>query len=136
MSNTINVFVYGTLRRGFGNHEYLLSHAPLVEEIDLRGYEMWAGQGGGIPVIRSSSDASSLVHGEVYEVDERTLQGLDRLEGHPDWYVRTEIQPGLWTYLAGEDWNMTIESGRMVRVMDGDFRRYVDESRRVYRSGT
>jgi gamma-glutamylcyclotransferase (GGCT)/AIG2-like uncharacterized protein YtfP len=31
------------------------------------------------------------VKGEIYQVDDRTLAALDRLEGHPVHYVRTSI---------------------------------------------
>ncbi len=34
---------------------------------------------------------STAIVGEVYEVDEATLAELDRLEGHPEFYRRTEI---------------------------------------------
>jgi gamma-glutamylcyclotransferase (GGCT)/AIG2-like uncharacterized protein YtfP len=31
------------------------------------------------------------VYGELYKVDELTLKRLDRLEGHPDFYRRSDI---------------------------------------------
>ncbi len=73
------VFVYGTLKTGLGNHGWLRGHAflgravtePLYRMFDLGGYPgMVAVDEGGLPI-----------EGEVWEVDERGLRLLDKLEG-------------------------------------------------------
>lgn len=81
------VFVYGTLQRGGRNHR-LLRTAVLVGRVRtapaFRLYDL-----GAFPALVSGGDQA--VAGEVYEVDERTLAELDRLEGHPSFYERRPI---------------------------------------------
>ena len=92
------VFVYGTLRRGARNHALLREARPLgtwrtpprYTLFDLGAYP------GAFPGGRSS------VAGEVYAVDARTLQRLDRLEDYPRLYDRERLETpwGLaWIYV-------------------------------------
>ena len=66
------VFVYGTLKRGHGNH-------VLLRGSDFLGPSF------------SKSPGTTRVIGELYNVDELTLNHLDMLEGHPTWYKREQI---------------------------------------------
>jgi gamma-glutamylcyclotransferase (GGCT)/AIG2-like uncharacterized protein YtfP len=99
-----HVFVYGTLKRGHGNHRLLADNRVIGEAVSLDRYMMW---GQGIPFIAPDDDDGSPVAGELYEVDADTLAKLDRLEGHPDWYCR-ELRSftiagetcTAWVYLA------------------------------------
>lgn len=94
------IFVYGTLRRDFGNHSFLSQStfkgtATTVEKFTL----FCSGQ---IPFV-SRSQAISTIVGEVYEVDNQTLRNLDALEGcrplsgssggfeTSSWYTREQI---------------------------------------------
>ena len=81
------VFVYGTLLAGEPNHR-LLASAKLVARARTKPafnlYDLGAFPG----LVRGGSHA---VVGEVYEVDKPTLAALDRLEGHPRFYLRTRI---------------------------------------------
>lgn len=83
-----NVFVYGTLKKGFGNHA-ILRESKFVKEDML---PISALSGIGFPFATFTDDPTApLLKGEIYEVtDESTLRRLDMLEGSPDWYVRTE----------------------------------------------
>jgi gamma-glutamylaminecyclotransferase len=81
------IFVYGTLLRDEPNH-LLLREARLVGEgltapiFELRDLGAFPGMvSGGI----------SAIAGEVYEVDSTTLAAVDRFEGHPQFYHRTDI---------------------------------------------
>jgi len=78
------VFVYGTLKRGFGNHA-LLSGARFVGR--ARTKHKYALYESGIPFLYPY-ESVSFIKGEVYEVDDITLDSLDALEGHPFWYRR------------------------------------------------
>lgn len=79
----MNIFVYGTLKQGFGNHARFLKREPdYVGTIKARLYVS------GLPYIRPGE---GVVHGEVYSVDNDTLKGLDMLEGHPGWYRREKV---------------------------------------------
>ena len=82
------VFVYGTLLSGFANHEYYLKNAEnakLVKMDTLPGFAMY--DLGGFPAIKAKE--GSKVIGEVYDVDDEVLGGLDHLEGvHRGFYNR------------------------------------------------
>lgn len=86
----INLFVYGTLREGHGNHR-LLSDSEKLGEATIPGERK-----SGLVVVPSDDD---VVRGEVYAVDDETLRWVDRLEGYdPDiddekqgGYVRTPV---------------------------------------------
>lgn len=78
----VKVFVYGTLRKGFGNHR-LLEHPEVKfigkDSIRARMYTShW-----GYPYIVFSQSNKDRVIGEVYEVPYKLVKGsLDRLEGY------------------------------------------------------
>ena len=81
------VFVYGTLLAGESNHRHLASARFVGEaktEAAFRLYDLGPYPG----LVAVGGDA---VMGEVYEVDEPILAMLDRLEGHPRFYVRKGI---------------------------------------------
>ena len=75
------VFVYGTLRRGQGNFERYLATSRFAGEGTTPGSLLNIGQfPGAIPAI-DELPAGTII-GELYEVDEKTLQCLDWLEGY------------------------------------------------------
>ncbi|MCS7299276.1 MAG: gamma-glutamylcyclotransferase family protein [Spirochaetia bacterium] len=81
------VFVYGTLRKGLGNH-YLLKEAKFIGFAKTKErYTMYART---IPFVNKNIKTSQII-GEVYLVDDETLSKLDYLEGHPSWYYREMI---------------------------------------------
>lgn len=77
------VFVYGTLKKGFGNH-HLLHNCPYKGKGHIQGTKML--NLGAFPGM--IPDESKKVQGELYEINEFTLKRLDRLEGHPHFYTR------------------------------------------------
>lgn len=81
-----NVFVYGTLLRGEGNHDYYLQGNRCKGKATVSGYEMYniGAYPGIVPGARS-------IPGEVYEVDYETLQNLDDLEGEGSLYIRKSV---------------------------------------------
>jgi gamma-glutamylcyclotransferase (GGCT)/AIG2-like uncharacterized protein YtfP len=97
------VFVYGTLLAGEPNHRLLARARRVCEASTGEGFALF--DLGAFPGMVRAREASVVV-GEVYEVDGPTLEALDRLEGHPRFYERTEItlaspaegEP-VWTYL-------------------------------------
>lgn len=83
----MKVFVYGTLKRGYGNNA-LLAKAKFIEKRVLPGFKLY---NAGFPVARESPGDS--IVGEVFEIskdDKNTLQWLDRLESNGRMYNRTE----------------------------------------------
>jgi gamma-glutamylcyclotransferase (GGCT)/AIG2-like uncharacterized protein YtfP len=94
------VFVYGTLKRGYGNNR-ILQHgqAVFLSEGVVRGFRIF---GVGFPIAQIHDESSVL--GELWDIgydDEprmaRTLANLDSLEGYrendPDhsMYIRKEV---------------------------------------------
>lgn len=85
----INVFVYGSLKKGYGNSR-LLANSVFVgedetvsEDFDLR---CW----GGFPAVYKGGHTS--IKGELYLVDDSTLKSLDYLEGYPSFYDRERFR--------------------------------------------
>lgn len=83
----MKVFVYGTLKKGYGNN-YLLSSSTLLCEDIVEGFEL---KYHGYPVAKANADAA--IHGEVWDIGDcsRTLSNLDWLEGVPVLYTREVV---------------------------------------------
>src|SRR3990167_787998 len=101
----INVFVYGTLKRGFSNHRLLANSIYLGEEILYSGFIMYSL--GGYPCVTPADPEKSLaILGEVYKINEQTLVTLDYLEGYPGFYDRKIIQTkygDTWIYFISQE---------------------------------
>ena len=80
------IFVYGTLKRGFGNNVLLRDSEFLCEGKLSKEYSMYVG---GIPYVVHEKGKG--VVGELWEVDDNALFYVDALEGHPNWYKRTPV---------------------------------------------
>ena len=81
------ILVYGSLLSGERNHGYL-QHAQLIGKgITLPHFELL--DLGSYPAM--VLDGTTAIHGEIYAVDDDTLARLDRLEGHPHYFVRAHI---------------------------------------------
>ena len=100
------VFVYGTLKRGYGNHRILEGgRARFVgtERISGAMHDY-----GAFPAVTLA--AAGTVHGEVYEVTPETLRRLDVLEGTPTFYQRTRVSMST----GGEAWVYVMDPGQLV----------------------
>ena len=82
------VFVYGTLQQGFSNHRYLAGSKFLGTGLTKEKFALYSD---GLPFLIMAESISE-IHGELYQVDDLTLQILDDLEGHPDWYRRGMVE--------------------------------------------
>lgn len=81
-----NVFVYGTLKYGFPNDDYL--NGFLFDIGWIEGFEMY-GKSNSFPFV---SRGIGSVHGEVYyNIPKYLLDELDALEGHPTFYKREKV---------------------------------------------
>lgn len=103
MEQRILVFVYGTLKRGRGNHR-LLARSPRLGREVIAGPYFFAHLGGfpGVVKLPQGQGTTRLIGGEVYEVDAETLGHLDGLEGHPNFYCRELVRTRFgdaWVYL-------------------------------------
>lgn len=83
--NSYMIFVYGTLLTGEHNHG-LLESSTFVDTGIISGYTMY--DTGSFPAI---VPGDGIVKGEVYEIDAKTLERLDWLEGEGSLYKRISI---------------------------------------------
>ncbi len=106
MTGEHTVFVYGTLKLGYGNNRLLTASTFVGQGRTTQPYWMLAT--GGFPVVFDDRHHHPVL-GEIYECDERTLTRLDGLEGHPHWYRRkptvveiedTGIHLTAWMYIG------------------------------------
>ena len=78
------IFVYGTLMEGERNHR-LIESQECEGEGFIHGFNLY--NLGYYPGIRPSRHPEHIVHGEVYLVDDRTLEQVNRLEGEGSLYI-------------------------------------------------
>lgn len=88
----MKVFVYGSLKRGFGNHGLLARSKYLGEDKTRRNFSMVSMRS--FPgVLKFHEDANHApILGELYEVDAKTLEMLDRLESNGHFYQREKVR--------------------------------------------
>jgi gamma-glutamylcyclotransferase (GGCT)/AIG2-like uncharacterized protein YtfP len=117
--------VYGTLRRGFGNHR-IINKEPLKTET-LAGYAMFTN--GGFPMIIPAKKTNKITI-ELYEIsDVETKIRLDNLEGYHQgsdsgMYLRRKVftsKGESWIYI----WNRGVD--RLELIKSGDFKKYYRE---------
>ena len=86
----MNVFVYGSLLSGLGNHSLLVGRSHFVAKArTIDRYRMVSFHH--FPALIESGD-DVLILGEVYELrDWSALERLDQLEGVPHFYYRRPI---------------------------------------------
>jgi gamma-glutamylaminecyclotransferase len=117
---THTVFVYGTLKSGFSNHHYLNGSDYLGAGKTVEKHAMYES---GIPYV-IADDPVSYIFGEVYSVDGLTLERLDNLEGHPDWYERKKVEVLLdndatilsWLYFYPQKSGKLVKNGRYTKI--------------------
>lgn len=80
------VFVYGTLKSGMVRHGVLRESEKIGEDA-IKGTMINLGSFPGVVL-----QGNDIIHGEVYYVNERTLETLDHIEGHPCFYKRVKVR--------------------------------------------
>lgn len=98
------IFVYGTLKKGYGNHSHYLKECKELGQARIEGLMFHLG---GFPAINLTERFSSIL-GEVYEVTWDNILSLDQLEGvGHNFYDRIEakVEPHgiVWTYIFPSD---------------------------------
>ena len=117
--NLINVFVYGTLRKGFGNHRHVKEAQFLGRARTQRAYQLRQSI---IPYVSEfKEEGKTQIIGEVYVVTKTQLERIDHLEGHPRFYQRKEVQVLLENGLQLNAWLYFCERGKGVINRSGDF---------------
>jgi len=80
------IFVYGTLKRGWGNNAIIHDQKFVDTAITSPDFQMYTL--GGFPGVVLGDNH---ILGEVWEVDDVAFDRCDRLEGHPNFYKRKQI---------------------------------------------
>ena len=122
MSDSIQVFVYGSLMRG-------LKYSRLMHDATFQGMasteEPYALYDLG-PYPAASPGGDCPLHGELYEIDVTTLARLDQLEGHPELYRRSvrSLSDGssAWLYEIVLNTETQQQLTRAPQVAGGDWR--------------
>jgi len=130
------MFVYGTLKRGYGNNERCLIGAGFLSKA-ISVESNYIMQEIGFPIIwqefgpRSEKAPTGQVTGELFTVTDKQLAACDRLEGHPRMYKREQREflctdrPGgtvtAWVYLwqGPTDRGSEVSYGDEVPLIDG-----------------
>jgi len=103
------LFVYGTLKKGFHNHDFL-KYASYLGERTIKG-KMYSY--GAFPYVNIKQNG--IIHGELYSIDENTLLDCDSLEGYPSFYSKKEVitnkNEKVLVYYINKECNALIKNG-------------------------
>jgi gamma-glutamylcyclotransferase (GGCT)/AIG2-like uncharacterized protein YtfP len=116
----LKICVYGSLRRGMGNHPLMRDSKLLSTETISDNFEMI--DMGSFPGLVETDEPNEIVI-EVYEVTPDVFRNIERLESYPSWYNRrnvttTEGEVGIY-YFPGK--NSNTNKDRLVTKTDGAF---------------
>lgn len=89
--NVVQVFVYGTLKQGYGNNRRLGKDAKLIgTAVTTTQYPMLDG---GFPYLLDKPSMGEFIKGELWEIPvKQLLSEVDSLEGYPSHYLRRVIE--------------------------------------------
>lgn len=93
------IFVYGTLKRGWGNNAIIHDQEFLGKAKTLNDHFQMYTLGGFPGVVRGEKEIS----GEAWLVDDAAFVRCDRLEGNPSFYKREEVDIIIENYKAALD---------------------------------
>lgn len=83
------VAVYGTLKKGYSNYNHYLTSSKYVGSGETKDkYPLVIS---GLPYLIEKKGVGHNVEVDVFKVSSSVLSALDRLEGHPNWYRRKQI---------------------------------------------
>jgi gamma-glutamylaminecyclotransferase len=120
--------VYGTLKKGYGNHR-LIERAKLVSFQNAITEKEYYMTGFGFPYSfkNAPADVAEAIKVELYYFkDEKDLVEIDELEGHPRWYTRELVDVTTtggkkckaWMYLRDySEYNATQHDGVGSRII-------------------
>lgn len=94
------IFVYGSLKTGYGNHWLLSENGLKGVRATAPGVVLHCGDGFPFAVR-----GDGIAYGEVFRVTPSILKDMDYLEGHPTWYQRELVEV---TFDDGENHNAWI----------------------------
>lgn len=94
--NKIFIFVYGTLKKGKSNHNWLkqIENKFIGDALTNDKHALY-NSGYGYPFLVKNIDFGHRIQGEIYEINEVDLNVLDLLEGVPTLFKRDTIKVSL-----------------------------------------
>ena len=80
----VSLFVYGSLKRAFPNHNILDGAIYLGKARTVKKFAMFKADTGSFPrLVKSNSSKTQHIHGEIYEIHSAILlEKIDRFEGY------------------------------------------------------
>lgn len=108
--------VYGTLKKGFYNHDYLMKEATYIGKAILSPETVLynLGRYPGLKLEEPSEDTG--VEVELYEVTKPQLDRLDRFEGHPNLFKRVEVTIDSFEIAEEPSWDESKEALKMKKA--------------------
>ena len=82
------LFVYGTLKQGFDNHNLIDGSYFVGTGRTVRRFAMYKEI---VPYV-TKAEAISSIHGELFRVHSSVLDMLDLFEGNPVWNCREQVE--------------------------------------------
>lgn len=115
MDNTILLFVYGTLKQGYPCDRYL-ANSDFLGDVEVNAVNLY--DLGYCPALVPNYTVGPLTKknvakGELYLVNQKHIEAIDKLEGHPKLYERMrlcwyEISPGRSLPVLSYCWKGTV----------------------------
>jgi len=88
----IYLFVYGSLKKGFENHDILSDANYISQAKTLRKFAMYKEENHDYPYIIDDAQYGQNIDGEVYEITRQDLlQRVDEFEGAPTYFKHENI---------------------------------------------
>lgn len=91
------VFVYGSLKKGKRLSSVLAGSTHVGDGRTAEAYGLY--NLGAFPGLTEEGEKKASVRGELYRVTNDVLDQLDRIEGHPSFYKRTNV-PIIMNHMA------------------------------------
>jgi gamma-glutamylaminecyclotransferase len=84
------IAVYGTLKKGYSNYNHYLRSAKYIGSGKTKDkYPMIID---GLPYVLKNKGLGKNVNVDVFKVSNTTFKEVDKLESHPNWYFREEVE--------------------------------------------
>lgn len=115
-----HVFVYGSLKKGFGNHR-VVENQKFVGEAKTSASNYAMISLGAFPAVCKYEDGMK-ISGEIYKVNRTTMRNLDTLEGNGRLYTREKHEfvlrdgspIGAWIYIMPMQVARSVFTGQRV----------------------
>jgi Leucine-rich repeat (LRR) protein/gamma-glutamylcyclotransferase (GGCT)/AIG2-like uncharacterized protein YtfP len=88
----IEIFVYGTLKKGFWYNEQLLKDAKFIGKATTEEKYPMISENGQYPYLIDKEGYGKKIEGEIYRINSDILNDIDLVEGYPKHYSRREIK--------------------------------------------